>query len=194
MQSFACLQELLSHYSQIAPDRGAILGLGRPPMTYSALWAQTNNVVRELRSVGLGRADRVAVVLPAGPEAAVAMVTVATGAVCVPLNPGFTYDEYLRYFGELRLAALLTRADLNSASRSVAEALGIPVIDVLTRSESAGAFSIVGQTPRQGGGDEFASGADDAFILLTSGSTSWPKTVPLTHASVCLSAHNVCEA
>lgn len=194
MQSFACLQELLSHYSQIAPDRGAILGLGRPPMTYNALWAQTNNVVRELRSVGLRRTDRVAVVLPAGPEAAVAMVTVATGAVCVPLNPGFTYDEYLRYFGELRLAALLTRADLNSASRSVAEALGIPVIDVLTRSESAGAFSIVGQTPRQGGGDEFASGADDAFILLTSGSTSWPKTVPLTHASVCLSAHNVCEA
>jgi len=34
--------------------------------------------------------------------------------------------------------------------------------------------------------DEFASCADDAFILLTSDSTSRPKTVPLTHASVCV--------
>ena len=46
--------------------------------------------------------DRVAVVLPNGPEAAVAMIAVAAGAVCVPLNPGFTADECQRYFGELR--------------------------------------------------------------------------------------------
>ena len=37
----------------------------------------------------------------------------------------------------------------------------------------------------------FQPGTDDAFILLTSGTTSRPKTVPLTHASVCLSAYNV---
>ena len=36
-----------------------------------------------------------------------------------------------------------------------------------------------------------AAGADDAFILLTSGTTARPKLVPLTQASVCLSAHNV---
>jgi acyl-coenzyme A synthetase/AMP-(fatty) acid ligase len=70
---------------------------------------QTRDVVRGLRSLGLGRTDRVAMVLPEGPEAAVAMVAVAAGAVCVPLNPGFTDDEYQRYFGELRLAALLTQ-------------------------------------------------------------------------------------
>jgi acyl-coenzyme A synthetase/AMP-(fatty) acid ligase len=62
-------------------------------MTYGALSLQTRDVVRGLRSLGVGRTDRVAVVLPNGPEAAVAMVAVAAGAVCVPLNPGFTYDE-----------------------------------------------------------------------------------------------------
>jgi len=123
------------------------------------------------------------------------MIAVAAGAVCVPLNPGFTDDEYQRYFGELHLAALLTRADLNSASRRVAHILGIPIIDLSTRpNEGAGAFSIVGQAPQRVVDDEFASSADDAFILLTSGSTSRPKTVPLTHASVCLSAYNVCAA
>jgi acyl-CoA synthetase (AMP-forming)/AMP-acid ligase II/acyl carrier protein len=161
-------------------------------MTYGALWMQTRDIVRGLRSVGVGRTDRVAVVLPDGPEAAVAMVAVAAGAVCVPLNPGFTDDEYQRYFGELRLAALLTGAHSNSASRRAARILGTPVVDVSTRpSEGAGAFSIVGQAPQRAADDEFASSADDAFMLLTSGSTSWPKTVPLTHASVCLSAGNV---
>jgi acyl-CoA synthetase (AMP-forming)/AMP-acid ligase II/acyl carrier protein/NRPS condensation-like uncharacterized protein len=192
---FSCLRDLLSDYGRNAPDRYAILAPGRLPMTYGALWMQANDVVRGLRSIGVGRTDRVAVVLPDGPEAAVAMIAVAAGAVCVPLNPGFTDDEYQRYFGELHLAALLTRADLNSASRRVAHILGIPVIDLSTRpNEGAGAFSIVGQAPQRVVDDEFASSADDAFILLTSGSTSWPKTVPLTHASVCLSANNVCAA
>jgi len=160
-------------------------------MTYDALWLQTREAVRGLRSLGLGRTDRVAVVLPDGPEAAVAMVAVAAGAVCVPLNPGFTSDEYQRYFDELHLAALLTHAHPNSVSRRAAHALGIPVIEVVTRPhDAAGAFNIVGQVQRATD-EEFASCADDAFILLTSGSTSRPKTVPLTHASVCLSARNV---
>jgi acyl-CoA synthetase (AMP-forming)/AMP-acid ligase II/acyl carrier protein len=190
--SFACLQDLLSHYGRNAPDRHAILAPGRLPMTYDALWLQTRDIVRGLRSLGVGRTDRVAVVLPDGPEAAVAMVAVAAGAVCVPLNPGFTYDEYQRYFGELHLAVLLTHAHSNSASRRAAHTLGIPVIEVVTRPhDGAGAFSIVGQAPQRAADDEFASGADDAFMLLTSGSTSRPKTVPLTHASVCLSACNV---
>jgi acyl-CoA synthetase (AMP-forming)/AMP-acid ligase II/acyl carrier protein len=194
-RSFSCLQDLLSDYGRNEPDRYAILAPGRLPMTYGALWMQANDVVRGLRSIGVGRTDRVAVVLPDGPEAAVAMIAVAAGAVCVPLNPGFTDDEYQRYFDELHLAALLTRADLNSASRRIAPILGIPVIDLSTRPNAgAGAFSIVGQVPQRVVDDEFASSTDDAFILLTSGSTSRPKTVPLTHASVCLSACNVCIA
>jgi acyl-CoA synthetase (AMP-forming)/AMP-acid ligase II/acyl carrier protein len=194
-RSFACLQDLLSHYGRNAPDRYAILAPGRHPMTYGALWMQASDIVRGLRSIGVGRTDRVAVVLPDGSEAAVAMIAVAAGAVCVPLNPGFTYDEYQRYFGELRLAALLTHAHSNAASRRVAQILGIPVIDVSARpNEGAGAFCIVGQAPQRAADDEFASSADDAFMLLTSGSTSRPKTVPLTHASVCQSAGNVCTA
>jgi acyl-CoA synthetase (AMP-forming)/AMP-acid ligase II len=156
------------------------------------LWKQACEVVRALRNLGIGRTDRVAVVLPAGPEAAVAMVAVAAGSVCVPLNPGFTEDEYRRYFGELRLMALLTSANANSASRRVAQAMGITVIDILARTNrGAGLFRIAGQRPSRSGHEEFASHTDDAFILLTSGSTSRPKTVPLSHASVCLSAGNV---
>jgi amino acid adenylation domain-containing protein len=175
----------------MAPGRKAILAPGRPPVTYGGLLARTNAAVRELRSLGVGRSDRVAVVLPNGPETAVATIAVAAGAVCVPLNPGFTADEWQRYFGDLRIAALLTRADMDSASRSVARTLGIPIIDLLPRPGGGpGAFSLLGAATRRTVGGASARGTDDAFILLTSGTTSRPKMVPLTHASICQSAHN----
>ena len=190
--AFSCLRDLLACHGRNAPDRNALLASGRPPMTYGSLWAWANDVVPRLRSAGVGQSDRVAVVLPDGLEAAVAMIGVAAGAVCVPLNPGFTADEWQRYFSELRVAALLTRPDIDSASRGVAHTLGIPLINLSTRpSEGPGTFNIVGPATRRIADGEFASSADDAFILLTSGSTSRPKMVPLTHASVCLSAYNV---
>ena len=160
-------------------------------MTFGALWFRTNEVVRRLRELGVGRSDRVAVVLPQGPDAAVAMIAVAAGAVCVPLNVGFTADEWQRYLGDLQVAALLTCPDVHSACRGVAHILGIPVIDLVAqRSDQIGTFSLVGPTPGDVADDGLASGTDDAFILLTSGTSARPKMVPLTQSSVCLSAHN----
>ncbi len=157
--------------------------------------AYAKDTVRALRGAGIGRSDRVAVVLPDGPEAAAAIIAVAAGAVCAPLNPGLTADELQRYFVELRVSALLTRSDVGIAGRAAAHALGIPVLDLSARTAASGLFGITGPvTPRirdHAGDDGFASGTDDAFILLTSGTTSRPKTIPLTHAGVCLSARNV---
>jgi acyl-CoA synthetase (AMP-forming)/AMP-acid ligase II/acyl carrier protein len=189
--AFSCLPDLLGHYGRTAPSRVAILAPGHPSLTYDALWARTTDVVHGLRRMGIRRSDRVAVVLPDGAETAVTMIAVAAGAVCVPLHLGFTVNECQRYFAELRIAALVTRSELNSASQGLAQSLGIPIIDLSLPGEGLGAFSIAGAAERRIPKIEFASGPDDAFILLTSGSTSRPKMVPLTHASVCLSACNV---
>ncbi len=176
----------------MAPDRTAILAPGRPAVTYGTLWVRVKDAVRGLRSLGVGPSDRVAVVLPNGPEAAVAMIGVAAGAVCVPLNPGFTADEWQRYLGDLRVSALLTRADMDSASRGVARTLGLPVIDLSPRpDEGPCAFNLVGPGTGRIVDGELAASANDAFILFTSGTSSRPKMVPLTHAAVCLSAYNV---
>jgi acyl-CoA synthetase (AMP-forming)/AMP-acid ligase II/acyl carrier protein len=133
----------------------------------------------------------VAVALPDGPHTAATIISVAAAAVCAPLNPSFTTDEWQRYLIELRATALLTRAD-GSVGRAAALALGIPVLDLSPSPLAMPApFTVTG--PERPGirGDSFAADGDDAFILLTSGTTSKPKTVPLTHSSVCLSAHNV---
>src|SRR6185295_18383832 len=103
--------------ARVRPEHSAILAPDHAPITYRALSAWINQTVRRLRSLGVGRQDRVAVVVPEGPEAVAAIIAVATGAVCVPLYPGFTADEWLRYLRELRAAALVTIPDLDSESR-----------------------------------------------------------------------------
>jgi len=188
---FLCLGDLLAHYGRIAASRKAILSVGGPSLTYAALWRSAESAIRALRSNGVGRTDRVAVVLPSGPEAAAAVVLVAAAAVCVPLNPGFITDEWQRYLTELRIAALVTSADMDSASRGVAHTLGIPVINLSRLREEAGRFSVGGREPQFKNDEGFACAGDDAFILLTSGTGSRPKMVPLAQASVCLSAYNV---
>src|SRR5262249_56316396 len=90
---FSSLEDLLAYHARTAPRRHAILASGCAPMTYGELWLRTNDLVRELQSLGISRSDRVAVVLPNGPQTALAIVAVAAGAVCVPLPPGLPPQE-----------------------------------------------------------------------------------------------------
>ncbi|MFL6301995.1 MAG: AMP-binding protein [Candidatus Sulfotelmatobacter sp.] len=188
---FLCIAELLAHYGRLASGRKAILAPSCPPITYGELLALAMNTISLLRSCGVTRTNRVAVVLPNGPDAAAAFLSIAASAVCVPLNPAFTADEWRRYFSELRISALLTRPDMDSASREVAIALNIPVIDLPPVSRGRSMWRVAASTRPPAWDGDFASGADDAFMLLTSGSSSRPKIVPLTQAAVCRSAHNV---
>ena len=66
---------------------------GRAPLTYGRLYRHIDDVVQTLHAMGVGRHDRVALVLPNGPEMAVAFLAVA-GATCAPLNPAYSADEF----------------------------------------------------------------------------------------------------
>lgn len=180
----------MDFHARTAPAQVAILAPGRFPLTYADLRTRINQAVCELRRLGIEPTDRVAVVAPRGADTAMALVAVATAAVCIPVNPDFTPDELQRYFSDLKLAALVTRPDIGSASRDAARALGIPVIDLVARSDGIGDFELVGSPPGPGIAETATRGEADAFILLTSGTAARPKMVPLTHASVCLSAYN----
>jgi amino acid adenylation domain-containing protein len=194
--AFSSIEDMIAHHARTAPRREAIVSLGHPPLTYGALRARTDEIVLGFRKLGIGRRDRIAVLMPNGPENAIAVTATAAGAVCVPLNPRFTADECQRYFPDLRLAALLTMAGMSSPGRDVAGTLGIPVIDLTPRpDEGLGAFDLHSSNLGRPRLDEpAATPDDDAIILLTSGSTSRPKSVPLTQANICLSGRNVVEA
>ena len=61
---FSCLPHLLERQAKRIPGAPAILALGRAPLTYGCLYQQVDKVGHALRAMGIGRHDRVAIVLP----------------------------------------------------------------------------------------------------------------------------------
>ncbi|WP_454650566.1 amino acid adenylation domain-containing protein [Bradyrhizobium liaoningense] len=188
---FAHISGLLEFYARRTPAAPALLAPGRPVLTYRALGDRTQDLIGSLRGLGIAPADRIAVALPRGADSALALIAVASAAVCIPVSPDLTADELQRYFSELKLAALVTRADMNSASRDVARALDIAVIDFVPGPEDdLGGCAFIGPSVGPASTNGPSRGDDDSFILLTSGTAARPKMVPLTHRNVCLSAYN----
>jgi amino acid adenylation domain-containing protein len=188
-----CIGDLLQSRAGQCPEAVAIVAPGRPPLTYAGLYAQARDTVKALNAMGVARTDRVAMVIPNGPEMAVAFLAVASGATAAPLNPAYTADEFGFYLADLRAGALLIQAGLDSPARAVAQTRRIPVIELSpTPDAAAGLFSLTtsgGTLPASDGG---FSGPDDVALLLhTSGTTARPKIVPLTHANLCTSARNI---
>ncbi|HEY3222829.1 MAG TPA: condensation domain-containing protein [Pseudolabrys sp.] len=186
---FSCLPHLLEHQAQRIPDSPAILAPGRAPLIYSRLYQHVEKLGRALRGMGIGRRDRIVVVLPNGPELAVTILTVSASAVCAPLNPAFGIEELVGYFADLRPRALIAQAGIESHARRAALSRGIPIIELLIASEAeAGLFAISGDQGSAPSEDPVSAG-DTAVLLPTSGTTSRPKIVQQSHASICISAY-----
>jgi acyl-CoA synthetase (AMP-forming)/AMP-acid ligase II len=186
---FSCLPHLLEHQAWRIPDAPAILAPGRAPLTYRRLYQHIDKVARTLRAAGIGGRDRVAVVLPNGPEMPVAILAVAACAACAPVNPALGAEELERYFADLQPRALIAQAETDSQARRVALSRGIRVLELSTAPEvEAGLFELTG-VPGTVQSQEKVSPNDVALLLPTSGTTSRPKIVRQTHANLCMSAY-----
>ena len=84
---YRCVPDLLAAWAERAPDAPAILAPGRAPLTYGALARQAEATGRTLSRLGVGGQDRIALIVPNGPELAAAVLEVAAHAVAAPLNP-----------------------------------------------------------------------------------------------------------
>lgn len=173
----------------------ALLAPDRSPLTYGQLLDHVQQTVHTLNKMGIGRNDRVAVVLPNGPDIASAFVSIASGATCAPLNPGYRAAEYRFYLSDLKAKALVVLDGMASPAVEVAEQLDIPVIRLVPTAE-AGVFRLENeQLQSESRPTEMASGmaqpADIALVLHTSGTTSRPKIVPLSHQNITASAKNI---
>jgi acyl-CoA synthetase (AMP-forming)/AMP-acid ligase II len=173
----------------------SISGIDRPHLTYHDLRDLVSRTSDTLNGLGIGRNDRVAIVLPNGPEMAAAFVAIAACATTAPLNPAYTQDEYDFYLSDLNARALLVEKDSDSPAVAAARAHGIQVLELETPPDlPAGDFTIHADASGQYTRTENAGMAgpgDVALVLHTSGTTSRPKIVPLSHSNLCASAENI---
>jgi hypothetical protein len=114
----------------------------RKPCTHRRLRKFVSEEVA-LHRFGVGRNDRVAILLPNGPELATAFVAVLTYCTCAPLNPANTVLEIK---GELisagAKAIILQAGEDDDGILAVAEELGLVDILATPSPSEAGIFSL----------------------------------------------------
>jgi acyl-CoA synthetase (AMP-forming)/AMP-acid ligase II len=186
---FTCIPHFLEYQAKRIPNAPAILAPGRTPLTYRHLYRHIDNTGRTLRAMGIGRGDRVAVVLPNGPDLAVATLAVAAIAVCAPINPVYGREELERFLADLRPRALIMQSGSDSPARRAALSLGIRIVEISIVLDAEAGLFLLREDQGSASLDEPVSASDVAVLLPTSGTTSRPKIVPLTHANICTSAY-----
>ncbi|MEM0949377.1 MAG: acyl--CoA ligase [Pseudomonadota bacterium] len=182
----------------IAAHSDAALAIGAPErewLTYGALRDLSNAVGASLHSAGIGRGDRVAIVLPNGPEMAVAFVAIAQWAVTAPLNPTYREEEFAFYLEDLGAKAIVLAEGYDGPAYAAAKQFGLTILRLaVAPGAPAGSFTLSG-TSDATSGDTHPAGPDDvALILHTSGTTSRPKIVPLLQSNIAASAGNIASS
>ena len=183
------LKDLLRAGAATAP---ALSAPGRTPLSFAALRQLIEDTLVALNRIGIGRNDRVAIVLPNGPEMASCFLACASGVTSAPLNPAYRADEFEFYLTDLNAKALIVERGSASPAVAVARKLGVRIIELLPGlSEGAGSFTLAlgsGSATTQGG---YALPDDVSMVLHTSGTTSRPKIVPLSQRNLAASARNI---
>jgi len=180
MRPFSTITQLLAAQASERPAAPAVLAIDGSGLTFRELDALTVSHASVLAAMGIGRNDRVAMLLPNGMEAATAFLAVSRVATAAPLNPRLTESEIAFYLEDLEARAVAVASDDATAASAAAASLGIPTLVLNAVREEAVRPRSPDAEPR-----------DVALVLHTSGTTGRPKIVPLTHGNLCQSAANV---
>jgi acyl-CoA synthetase (AMP-forming)/AMP-acid ligase II/acyl carrier protein len=188
------IYQFLWQWAKTKPAAIALASPGHEPITYRQLLDQLDSTIESLREIGIGRNDRIAIVLPNGIEMAVLFLGVSCAAISVPLNPSYLESEFEFYLRDSGIKALVVQSGEHSPAASVAQRLGISVIELVSSSNAApGLFTLRASGSISSAPQHTLEPGSVALILHTSGTTAKPKRVPLTHRNLCASAFSIRE-
>jgi acetyl-CoA synthetase len=148
---------------------------GAQRLSFGELSEKSTRLAGALRKIGVGKGDRVAVMLPKSPELLVSLLAIwRAGAVHVPLFTAFGPDA--AGFRISHSGACLVITDAGNRGKIAVE--GIPVMtaaEVDSESDDLRFHDAIEQGPEL---DDTPLGGDDLmFLLYTSGTTGNPKGV-----------------
>jgi len=162
------LGQMLVNTARRFPERAAVTW-GAHTLSYRELDLRSDGLARGLDRIGVGRGDRVALLMRNRPELVETMFACFKAGYCiVPLNARFTRDEVDYHVADSGATVLITDADVGADS--IVVEVG-PEYEALT-STSGG--STVAPIDRD----------DLAWLFYTSGTTGRPKGAMLTHGSL----------
>jgi len=184
------LTELLAggrpqHPALIVPDSAEVL-------TYAQVASRVEALAQRLADLSVRRADRVALVLPNGPDVVLLLLAItALGAAAAPLNPAYTEAEFGFFLGDIAPRLLLIPASGNAAASAAAVTAGTTIVRVRHDRDGPPRLLHAGGPVSSRRSFERGDADDVALVLHTSGTTSRPKQVPLLQRNLMASARTI---
>ena len=176
------IYELLHTSVEKFSNNIAFTMFGGEDVTYREVLERVEQVQEMLLSAGLKPGDKVALLSSSMPNWGVCYFAVTTaGMVVVPLMPDFTGEELDSLLEHSESKALLVSDKLYTklSKDSVAK------LNIVIRTKN---LSIISQTVKEQGSKTIPQPEDLAAIIYTSGTTSKPKGVMLTHFNLASNA------
>lgn len=172
-----------SHPALIVPEGG-------PTVSYGSLANQVEQLAATLHNLGIGRGDRVAMALPNGLEVITTFFAVtAAAATAAPLNSAYTTEEFRFYLEDIEAKALIVPPGGGEHARAAVPA-GAMILEASATQDGRVQLEVI--RAANFARKQTEPTADDvALFLHTSGTTSRPKGVPLSHLNLLTSASNV---
>ena len=188
------ITDLLGDRVALTPDRTFLVFESRAgevsELTYAEFNARVEDCARRLHSLGVGVGERVVVHLRNSPEFLVSWFAIARlGATMVPSNIANTATELEHVIGFTEAAFAITEPDFSEVVQGGIEAAGTETTTIVARGRLAGfhGFDDLDSLSPEPAPRPPVGGDDVLELLFTSGTTSKPKAVMLTHAN-CLRA------
>ncbi|AOO84860.1 acyl-CoA synthetase [Bosea vaviloviae] len=174
--------DICDRWAEAEPQRTAIIEVSQDwrvsPVSFGHLREQSNRLANALRSRGVERGDRIAILLPQGRSVLIAhLAAYKLGAIAVPLAALFGVDALAYRLGDAAAKVLITDAAGLTKVGQIAEPL--PELGLVISTDGArGAAQDWGNLLAQASPDFTAvdTGPDDpALMIYTSGTTGNPK-------------------
>jgi fatty-acyl-CoA synthase len=173
--------------------RPALIGAGET-IGYDTLAGRAARIASFLCARGIRRGDRIGLLMNNRPEWVETFFgTLMAGAVVVAFSTWSKRDE-LAYLIEDSGIRLLITLDNFSGQNFAADLRAMPPLDVVMLGDDPGwvAYRTMLEAPPAEPGEPAGYG-DDAIVIYTSGSSSRPKSVPLSHGGIIENGFNIGE-
>lgn len=193
------VHQILNQAALQFSDRPAV-AFGDATLTYSEVKAQVDRLATALAGLGIGKGDRVGIMLPNCPQYLVSFFAIVRlGAIVVNVNPLYTPREVEMVARDSGMRAIIILDALAGIASQIQAQSQIE--HIITTSLAAYSTGVQAAGPMQGGSLSFAEliagvkapdlprveidpAEDVAVLQYTGGTTGVPKGAMLTHANL----------
>ncbi|MBR2429197.1 MAG: AMP-binding protein [Alistipes sp.] len=178
--TFKTLYQVVKHSVEKFSSRIAFSMIDSEDVTYKEVGERIDSVQEMLLNAGVGAGDKVAILSSSMPNWGVSYFAVTTaGMIAVPILPDFTSEELDLILEHSEAKAILVSDKLyTKLSKKITEKMNI-----IIRTKG---LNIISQSVQERAEKRIPEPDDLAVIIYTSGTTSKPKGVMLTHYNIAM--------